>query len=472
MTETTSVPSPATAAPSPRRSRQPLVIGLAVVVLVSLVVGVAAPEAYRYATFRATHSITEDAFIEAPLIHVAPQLVTGRLISFPVEANDRVVAGEVIARIDPTPFQDQLAMAEAKLGIARAELKRQQVGLAKVRREVPLSIALAEQTYRMALVEQEKAEQGLAFTQAEVAGNIEASVAIVAVARSNHAQAATDSRRFTSLAEQEAVPARRMEEATRAEEATRSELDAALAKQRMAKAGTAQIAVAEKNLALAQAAVKKAALDVAITETGWETVAELEHMVALREEAVRDAAAAVTAASHTLAHTEVKAPSKGIIVHKAKHAGDEAPPGLPIATLLDPEALHVIANLEETRLAGVNPGNRCSLEIAALDTVLRGRVLWINRATGAEFSLLPRDVIAGEFTKVVQRVPVRIEIERDEHWQHLRAGMSVRVTIAHGPGDPEWVEEAEAARVARRGEPEIIASHHAGTADTKKTVSR
>jgi len=465
-------PTPAAALPpepKPRRSRRPLAIGLALVVAISLVVGLAAPEIYRYVTFRSSHSITEDAFIEGPLIHVSPQLVTGRLITFPVEENDRVAAGETIAVIDPTPFEDQLAMAEAKLGIARAELKRQQVGLAKVRKEVPLAIALAEQTYRMALAEQEKAEEGLAFTREEVAGNIDASAALVAVAQTNHALATSDSRRFTSLAEQEAVPTRRMEEATRAAEATQSELDAALAKQRMAKAGTKQTAVAEKNLVLSQAAVKKAALDVAIAETGWETVAELEQMVVLREEAVRDAEAAVTAARHTLAHTEVKAPAAGIIVHKAKHAGDEAPPGLPIATLLDPDALHVVANLEETRLAGVNPGNPCSLEIEALDTVLRGRVRWINRATGAEFSLLPRDVVAGEFTKVVQRVPVRIEIERDDHWDALRAGMSVRVTIAHGPGGPAWVEQAG---VARRPEPPLEDDHHSGTKDTEKTVTR
>ena len=470
MTEPTPAATPPPAA-EPRHRRRPLLIGLALVVAISLVVGLAAPEVYRYITFRTTHSITEDAFVEGPLIHVAPQLVTGRIVAFPVEENDRVIAGATIAQIDPTPFEDQLAMAEAKLGIARAELKRQQVGLAKVRKEVPLSIALAEQSYRMALAEQEKAEEGLAFTKEEVAGNIEASAAIVAVARTNHTLATSDSRRFTTLAEQEAVPTRRMEEATRAAEATQSELDAALAKQRMAAAGRKQIAVAEKNLALAEASVKKAALDVAIAETGWETVAELEQMVVLREEAVRDAEAAVTAARHTLAHTEVKTPADGIIVHKAKHAGDEAPPGLPIATLLDPDALHVIANLEETRLAGVNPGNPCSLEIEALDAVLSGRVLWINRATGAEFSLLPRDVVAGEFTKVVQRVPVRIEIDRDNHWNALRAGMSVRVTIAHGPGDPAWVEQAEAKRVAGRPEPPTT-DHHEGTKDTKKAITR
>ena len=53
---------------------------------------------------------------------------------------------------------------------------------------------------------------------------------------------------------------------------------------------------------------------------------------------------------------------------------------------------------------------------------------------------MPRNVVSGEFTKVVQRVPVRIMIEKDDRWPRLRAGLSARVTIAHGPGDPAWAE--------------------------------
>jgi multidrug resistance efflux pump len=55
---------------------------------------------------------------------------------------------------------------------------------------------------------------------------------------------------------------------------------------------------------------------------------------------------------------------------------------------------------------------------------------------------MPRNVVSGEFTKVVQRVPVRIAIEKDDRWPQLRAGLSVRVTIAHGPGDAAWAEQA------------------------------
>ena len=55
---------------------------------------------------------------------------------------------------------------------------------------------------------------------------------------------------------------------------------------------------------------------------------------------------------------------------------------------------------------------------------------------------MPRNVVSGEFTKVVQRIPVRIQIEKDDRWPQLRAGLSVRATIEHGPGDPEWADRA------------------------------
>jgi membrane fusion protein (multidrug efflux system) len=55
---------------------------------------------------------------------------------------------------------------------------------------------------------------------------------------------------------------------------------------------------------------------------------------------------------------------------------------------------------------------------------------------------MPRNVVSGEFTRVVQRVPVRIQIERDDRWPRIRAGLSARVAIAHDSGDPTWAAEA------------------------------
>ena len=110
--------------------------------------------------------------------------------------------------------------------------------------------------------------------------------------------------------------------------------------------------------------------------------------------------------------------------------------------MYNPELLYVTAYLEETRLLGVAPGNPVELRVDAFDESFRGRVVWIDKSTGAQFALMPRNVVSGEFTKVVQRVPVRIAIEKDARWPLLRAGLSVRAIIAHGNGDPQWAEQA------------------------------
>ena len=110
--------------------------------------------------------------------------------------------------------------------------------------------------------------------------------------------------------------------------------------------------------------------------------------------------------------------------------------------MYNPDLLYVTANLEETRLRGVAPGNPVELQVDAFAEPFHGRVVWIDKSTGAQFALMPRNVVAGEFTKVVQRVPVRIAIEKDERWPLLRAGLSVKAVIGHGPGDPHWAEQA------------------------------
>ena len=71
-----------------------------------------------------------------------------------------------------------------------------------------------------------------------------------------------------------------------------------------------------------------------------------------------------------------------------------------------------------------SPGNPAELQLDAFKEPFRGRVVWINKSTGAEFALMPRNVVSGEFTKVVQRVPVRIAIEKDDRWSLLRRALS------------------------------------------------
>src|SRR5262249_33816042 len=164
--------------------------------------------------------------------------------------------------------------------------------------------------------------------------------------------------------------------------------------------------------------------------------------VGVKKETVTDARIGLETAEHQMQFTQVRAPFPGVVVKCYRHLGDFASPGVAVLSMYNPDLLYVTANLEETRLLGVAPGNPVEIHIDAFDKPFRGRVVWLDKSTGAQFSLMPRNVVSGEFTKVVQRIPVRIAIEKDDRWPLLRAGLSAEVGIAHGQGDPHWAEQA------------------------------
>ncbi|MGZ3336035.1 MAG: HlyD family efflux transporter periplasmic adaptor subunit, partial [Isosphaeraceae bacterium] len=191
----------------------------------------------------------------------------------------------------------------------------------------------------------------------------------------------------------------------------------------------------------------KAAKGIDLAATGYDQIREIELLVKVKERSVEQARRALEAAENDLAYTIVKAPFPGVVVKRYRHLGDFVAAGSPLLSMYNPELLYVEANLEEDRLPGVEPGNPVGIELYAFAEPFKGRVVWVNKSTGAQFALMPRNVVSGEFTRVVQRVPVRIQIERDDRWPQLRAGLMATVAIAHGPGDAAWA--AEAARTMR-----------------------
>jgi membrane fusion protein (multidrug efflux system) len=348
---------------------------------------------FHWFTYRASNAITDDAFVEAHIVNVAPEMVSGRIVRFLVEENDHVEQGQVLAEVEAVHYRDQVEQAQGKLELAEAELKRQEAGLTKLKNEVPLQIDVAEKT-------------------------VEEAHAAVTVAKANLTLAKQEYDRFTKLADQDATTIRKAEEVTRAH-------DAASAEAR-----------------LADTRVAKAAKMLDLAKTGYDQIREVELMAGVKKELVKDAQTALDSAKHVLQFTKVRAPFPGVVVKRYRSLGDFVSAGVPMLSMYNSDLLYVTANLEETRLRGVAPGNHVELRLDAFEQPFTGRVVWINKSTGAQFALMPRNVVAGEFTKVVQRVPVRIWIEKDERWPLLRAGLSAQVVISHGEGDRAWAEQA------------------------------
>jgi membrane fusion protein (multidrug efflux system) len=143
-------------------------------------------------------------------------------------------------------------------------------------------------------------------------------------------------------------------------------------------------------------------------------------------------AAQVAQAEIDLEHTKIMAPSDGFIAKKSVNIGQLASVGIPLLGFIDSGERWVIANFKETELEGVEPGKTVDVTIDAISgQTFNGTVENIMAATGATFTLLPPDNATGNFTKVVQRVPVRIKLNNLSAAQieKLRAGLSAYVKV-------------------------------------------
>ena len=449
--------APSQAAGRRNRLRPGRLIGLAL--LISLI-AVGLPGVISWVDYRRTHAITDDAFVEAHIVNVAPQMVSGRIIRFLAGENDRVVQGQVVAEVDPIPYCDKVNVARAQLDSALAELNRQRADLDLVRKEVPIQIEIARRTFAAATADRVKAEKSVKWTEDEVEKGIDEARAGVKAARASLTLAEAEYTRFTRLEQQGASPPRQRDQVTQSRDSASAQVDLAEAKLAKAVASRTQIDVARSTLEAAHKSEQKAAKGVDLAEVGNDQIREIELLVKVKEQTAQQARRALEAAENDLAYTKVRAPIPGVVVKRYRHLGDFTSAGSPLLSMYDPDLLYVEANLEEDRLPGVEPGNAVRIALDAFAEPFRGRVVWVNKATGAQFALMPRNVVSGEFTRVVQRVPVRIQIERDDRWPRLRAGLSATVAIAHGPGDPHWA--ADAARAMEELETRYNASATAG----------
>ncbi|SDE81428.1 membrane fusion protein, multidrug efflux system [Salipiger thiooxidans] len=189
---------------------------------------------------------------------------------------------------------------------------------------------------------------------------------------------------------------------------------------------------AEANRAAAQAAIKGAQAEIEV----------LRAERAETESSRRDLELGIAQAQRDLDHTVLRAPFDGTVANIAIEAGELVNVGARLAAVVPDHGLYVEANFKETQLPGIVAGETARVSIDAMEGhEIEGRVVSVAPATGSVFSLLPADNATGNFTKIVQRVPVRIELP--DGTPGLRAGLSVVVEIDQRTA-PEGTDVAEA----------------------------
>jgi len=224
----------------------------------------------------------------------------------------------------------------------------------------------------------------------------------------------------------------------------------ALAAQKFASQQTLEQAEANHDQAIAAVQSAQAAIDAAEDN--------LDVLGAQQQEAARTLEELKTAqaqAERNLSFTVIRAPVDGVFSNRAVQTGDYVQTGQRIASLVPLSDVYIDANFKETQLARIRPGQSVSISVDALpDDTIEGRVASLSPASGSVFSLLPPDNATGNFTKIVQRLPVRIEVPATLAAQHLlRPGMSVVVKVDTRPGhtaEAGLTSDAEAAEATPR----------------------
>jgi membrane fusion protein (multidrug efflux system) len=410
-----------------------------VVVLVALIV-VAAVLFGRWLVYRLSHSITGDAFVESDMINLAPQ-VAGEIVDMLVQDNQRVAMGERLCRIDPTIFLRDVETATAHLEVANADLQVAVTALQSLGRRVPEQISRAEQELAAARNEQGAAEQTRARIRETVAHEIARAEHDLAAAKANLEFADITLKRYDALVEGRAV-GKEERDAKRAAYATNLALhEDARVKLAQAQTNRKQIAIADETLEAAVNRVRQIAATLEIAKVGLVDIEEARRRVDVATQKIELARRELARRQALLAYTDVVSPFDGVVVKRFRFKGDYATPGTAIFIMYERRNIYVTAHMPETELAGVGPGRKVVVQVDAFGEPFEGRVLWVYAATGAKFSLIPRNVSSGEFIRVVQRVPVRILVdERDPRWPALRPGLSATVYVSHdragGAADP------------------------------------
>jgi membrane fusion protein (multidrug efflux system) len=309
-----------------------------------------------------------------------------------VEDFDSVKAGQVLVEIDDDDQRSAVQQAQAALAASQATVNDNQAA----KRIQEAKIQNAEAMVAVAEAAVSTARAGVASTQPEV--------------------------------EQTALERKRQEALLASKATTRQQLESAVANARQY---SGMLASREGDLERAQAALASSRAQL---EAEKRELAALDSRDALYKADILVKRAAITVAEVNLAYTRITSPTNGAVGERHVQEGQLVTPGMEMVGLVKGDPW-ILANYLETQITNIRKGDKADIKIDAFPGfVLHGQVEEIAPASGSQSALLPPDNATGNFTKVVQRIPVKITLDPGHPLQgRLRPGLSTEVTV-HASG--------------------------------------
>ncbi|MBB5326853.1 HlyD family secretion protein [Tunturiibacter gelidoferens] len=378
----------------------------------------------RYLVWSAHHEETDDAYLAGHL-HPISARVTDTVQQVLIDDNQHVAEGQTLIILDPNDYKVRLDQAKAALDAAGRQSDTAEAAIRSTSQS-----ATAQTTQAVGTIGEAKA-------------SIQASKAAVTAAEAGVPRAQAQLQEANATLQREDTDLHRYEDLYTKEQVSKQTVDHQRASYQVAVAGQT---AAQEQVRQAQAQLVAAQQGVVRTEalltnsqgglqsaqaTGLETRVR-EGQFATAQAAVAQATAALEDAKLQLSYTTIKAPVSGRIGRKSVEAGQRVQIGQPLMAIVE-DQLWVVANFKETQLEKMRTGQRVEVQI---DTFSKhkfyGHVDSLAPGSGNEFALLPPDNATGNFTKIVQRIPVKIVLDQDSvrgYENLLSPGMSSVVTV-------------------------------------------
>ena len=398
----------------PARKRGKLGRWLILAVIV-IVVAVSGFYLWRYLN---TYETTDDAQVDGHIDAVSSR-ISGNVISVLAEDEQYVKAGDVLVRIDPRDYEVALAKAEADLADSEAALETSRIDIPITSINTASQLKNATSGRGDATAALQGAENQLNAAKARQ----ESARAQVREAEANLTKANDDERRYKLLVDKDEIPRQQYVTAVSAAQAAQATLDAR----------KAAVGEADQNIIVAQSVVDQAKQRISQADALIESAMTAPRQVAASETRAKSALAQVAQrkalvdqAKLNLSYCTVVAPVDGIVGKKTVEVGENVSPGQQLMAVVPLNDVWIIANFKETQLSRMKHGQRVRFTVDAFDREYKGKVEEIGGASGSRFSLLPPENATGNYVKVVQRVPVRINLDPGQNDDHrLRPGLSV-----------------------------------------------
>jgi membrane fusion protein, multidrug efflux system len=405
--------------PEPKSPRKLIIFSLLGVGAV-----VAAVLGFRWWQYAQTYQETDDAYITG---HVNPvnARISGTVTQVLVDDNQMVTQGALLVKLDPKDYQVSLQQTQAASEATRRQAEVAQANIGIIATSAQGQTTTAQGNIDAAAASVAIAEAALAEAQA----GVPAAQSQLAQIEANVVKAQLDYQRYTQLAQEGAVPKQQYDAAKATYQALVAQRNATRDQIRQAQARVAQ---AQKSLNNAQAKLEasKGGLQQA-NATGQQTEANRrQYQAALA--AIAQAQSQVKNAQLQLGYTQIKAPTAGKVGDKTVEVGQRVQPGQTLLSIVQ-EQPWIAANFKETQLEQMQPGQAVEIKLDAFPHhTFKGRVDSLAPASGAKFALLPPDNATGNFTKIVQRIPVKIVFDPVSirgYETRITPGMSVVVAV-------------------------------------------